>query len=211
MNFPSIRPKQLAIFIGILLIIRIIIFLCERYLSRKFLSEKAKHIIKEYIDSIIIAGITALILIKFIIQPFYIPSGSMYPTLKRWDFILVNKFVYRLKEPQRSDIIVFHPPPQALAGDKDYIKRVVAVTGDTLEVKNGKLYINNQSKIEPYVKYQPDYDYPLTKVPEGNLFVMGDNRPNSGDSHVWGFLPVKNVIGKAMIIIWPPSRIKILK
>lgn len=223
MNFPSIRPEKLAIFIGILIVIRIIFYFYEKYSAKQISgdrsktqeeysrSEKSRALIKEYLDSIIIAGITALILIKFIVQPFYIPSGSMYPTLKKWDFILVNKFVYKFKEPKAGDIVVFHPPPEALAGDKDYIKRIIAAGKDTLEVKNGNLYINGQLKTEPYVENKADYEYSLVKIPQGKFFVMGDNRSNSGDSHVWGFLPEKNVVGKAIVIIWPPGRVRILR
>ncbi|MBI2251368.1 MAG: signal peptidase I [Armatimonadetes bacterium] len=175
------------------------------------LSKKVKYIVKEYIDSIIFAGITALIIVQFIVRPFYIPSESMLPTLQKWDFILVNEFVYRFHLPEKGDIVVFHPPPSAFAGDKEYIKRIIAKSGDTFEVKEGKVYLNGAPRYEPYIYTPCDYDYPKTIIPPGHFFVMGDNRSNSGDSHIWGFLPQKNIVGKAFVIFWPPWRIKILK
>lgn len=214
MRFFSITTTQLAIFLFFLLIIRIIAYFIYRKKpqdKRYIFSEKIDKIINENIDSIIIAGITALIIITYIVRPFYIPTESMYPTLKRWDYILVNEFIYRFKQPQRKDIVVFHPPSGANAEGKEYIKRIVALEGDTIEIKEGKLYLNGKPGEEPYVLYPPDYEYPKTKIPQGHLFVMGDNRPNSGDSHIWGFLPRKSIVGKAFIILWPPARMGILR
>ncbi|MCD4785858.1 MAG: signal peptidase I [Candidatus Eremiobacteraeota bacterium] len=172
---------------------------------------KTRRVVLEYVDSIIIAGVAALFIIHFLFRTFYIPSGSMIPTLKVKDYILVNEFIYKLKEPTYGDVVVFKPPPEANAEGKDFIKRVMALEGDTISVRGGKVFINGEAKDEPYVEFEPDYYYPPMKVPSGNLFVMGDNRPSSADSHVWGFLPVKNVVGKAVLIILPISRIRILK
>ena len=207
----------------VLLVIRFILIKDDKVK----LSEDSKKKWIENIDSIVIAGVTALILITFVIRTFYIPSTSMVPTLKVNDYILVNKFVYRFYMPARHDIVVFRPPPEANAEGKDFIKRIVAVEGDTVEVKNGRLYINGVAQNESPVtgsqgfgkedvaaicnyniNEPPEYDMPKTIVPQGSLFVMGDNRNNSDDSHVWGFLPKENLIGKAVLLFFPPNRIR---
>lgn len=176
-----------------------------------FISERFKRVTVEYLDSIIIAGIAALFIIHFLFRTFYIPSGSMLPTLQVKDYILVNEFVYRVKEPQRGDIIVFTPPPEANAGDKEFIKRVIGLSGETISVKDGEVFIDGEPLNEPYIHFPPDYYYPPRIIPDGTLFVMGDNRPSSMDSHVWGFLPKKNVVGKASFIVLPPQRARVLK
>lgn len=177
----------------------------------KIVNEKWKRFTIEYLDSIIVAGVAALFIIQFLFRTFFIPSGSMIPTLKVKDYILVNEFIYRFKEPKRGDVVVFKPPPQAQAGDKEFIKRVIGLPGDTIAVENGKVYINGDPLDEPYVKHPPDYFLAPRKVPRNHLFVMGDNRPSSADSHVWGFVPRKNLIGKAMVIVLPITRARVLK
>ncbi|MDQ7825010.1 MAG: signal peptidase I [Candidatus Eremiobacteraeota bacterium] len=200
-------PTQLAILIGILLIVRVIL-----HFSKKIkIEEKRRKVLYEYLDSIIIAGVTALVLIHFVVRTFYIPSTSMVPTLVKHDYIMVNEFIYRFKTPERREIVVFHPPESANAGGKDFIKRVIAVENDEIEVKEGKVFINNVVQDEPFINEAPEYLMEKRKVPEGSLFVMGDNRNNSDDSHRWGFLPRKNVVGKAFLIFWPPQRIRVLK
>lgn len=211
----SITTTQLLTFIAILFILRIFFYLYEKNGVKNgkalILTEKARFAIKEWADSIIIAGVSAIVIIELIVQPFYIPSESMYPTFKKWDFILVNKFIYRFTPPKNGDIVVFDPPPAAHAGGKEYIKRVVAGAGDIIEVKNGYLYRNNEKLNEPYVKNPADYALDKIEIPKNSYFVMGDNRSNSGDSHIWGFLPKKNIVGKAFIIVWPLNRFSILK
>jgi signal peptidase I len=169
----------------------------------------------EYLDSILIAGLTALFLINFIIRSFYIPSGSMEHTLEINDYILVNEWVYHFYKPARGDIIVFKPPPKAEAGDKDYIKRVVAVEGETVSMKDETVYIDGRPIDEPYKFIAQDLpgsgQWPPTKVPDGCVWVQGDNRHNSADSRIWGPLPVKDIIGKASVIFFPPSRIRHLQ
>jgi signal peptidase I len=202
-----LTPPQLGILIAILVVARLVL----HYWKRIELKEKTRKIVYEYLDSIIIAGITALVLIHFVVRTFYIPSTSMVPTLLVKDYIMVNEFVYRFKDPQRREIVVFKPPPSANAEDKDFIKRVVATANDEVEVKEGKLYINGEPQEESFISEPPDYNYEKVKVPPDNLFVMGDNRNNSDDSHIWGFLPKKNVKGKAFLIFWPPQRLRLLK
>jgi signal peptidase I len=142
----------------------------------------------------------------FVVEAFYIPSESMVPTLKVGDRVLVNKFIYRFSEPARGDIVVFK---SVEGGDEDLIKRVVGVPGDEISVRNGRLLVDGEPQKEPYVnKRYPDRSFsaPMT-VPEGHVFVMGDNRTNSQDSRVFGPVPEKNIEGEAFLRFWPPDRI----
>ena len=182
---------------------------------------KRKSTIREYIEAILIALLLALFIRTFVVQAFKIPSGSMKNTLLIGDHILVNKFIYGvknplngntwipLKEPQRRDIVVFKYPVNP---SQDYIKRVVGVEGDTIEIKDKKVYVNGKPQDEDYAIYldskvlpanlQPrDNMGPIT-VPENSLFVMGDNRDNSYDSRFWNFVDLKAVKGKAFILYW---------
>lgn len=172
------------------------------------ISQDKKKRIFENIDSILWAGATALIIITFIARTFYIPSSSMVPTLKINDFIIANKFVYNFYRPARGDIVVFHPPEAAHSEGKDYIKRIVAVGGDTVEIRDGVLFLNGLMKEENYTLEPIGYSLEKITVPKNSYFVLGDNRNNSADSHVWGFLPKQNIIGKAVLVIFPFNRIK---
>lgn len=178
---------------------------------------------------LLIAFGLALLIKTFLVQAFYIPSESMEPSLDVGDRVLVNKVVYHLHPPRRGDIIVFeepHPGPQphrnpaqalwrwltqglgvSASAERDFIKRVVAVPGETLEIKQGRVFINGRRLSEPYLAAAFDRrDYPPTKVPSNSLFVMGDNRTNSNDSRFGlGFIPYDKVVGRAFILIWPPS------
>jgi signal peptidase I len=125
---------------------------------------------------------------------------SMLPTLQNGEFVLVNKFAYRTGTPSRGDIIVFR---STTTTDLDLIKRIMGVPGDMISIHNGQVIINGQTLSEPYIDAIPNYSGDW-QVPDGYLFVLGDNRNDSSDSHLWGFLPEKNVIGKALVIYWPP-------
>jgi len=125
---------------------------------------------------------------------------SMLPTLKDGEFVLVNKLAYRVGTPARGDIIVFRSTTVA---DLDLVKRVIGLPGDKVEVRNGKVILNGQTLSEAYINAAPNY-YGTWKVPDGYLFVLGDNRNDSSDSHQWGYLPQQNIIGKALLIYWPP-------
>jgi len=182
---------------------------------------KKKHILREYGEAILIAVILALFIRTFVVQAFKIPSGSMKPTLLVGDHILVNKFIYGVKipfsnktlipvkDPERGDIVVFKFPEDP---KKDFIKRVVAVEGDTVEVRNKKVYINNQVAEDPYGTYLDPHIIPGGRrprdnigpiaVPADSLFVMGDNRDHSYDSRFWGFVKLSAVKGKAFVIYW---------
>lgn len=136
-----------------------------------------------------------------------IESISMQPTLYEGDFVIVNKLAYKLGSPSRGDVIIFHYPPDP---DKEpYIKRVIGLPGDTVHAANGKIYINDVPIDEPYINAPPNYIGTWT-VPEGQLFVLGDNRNRSSDSHNWGMVPLENVIGKALVVYLPLSHWQVL-
>ena len=186
----------------------IIVLLIARLIFGKYEGAAAKSAAEVSESALIAIALVFLIIRPFIMQAFYIPSGSMRPTLMERDHILVNKFIYRLHEPRRGDIIVFKSPPGAsLDGEeRDFVKRLIGVPGDTIEVKDGAVYWNNQRLKEPYILQTPDYEMPPMNVPSGKLFVMGDNRRNSNDSHAWGMLDRKRVIGEAIFRFWPLNR-----
>ena len=181
---------------------------------------------------VLMAFVLALIIRTFLFQAFFIPSPSMEPTLIQGDRVLVNKIPYYFHDPRRGDIIVFsNPNPEATPDrgfvggffhwlfqglgfqqpeNEDFIKRVVGLPGDVVEGMHGSVYVNGVKLIEPYLT-QHTQPFPATTVPAGKLFVMGDNRGNSLDSRFGlGFVPIDNVIGKAFVKIWPPSRAGLL-
>jgi signal peptidase I len=192
--------------------------------------------ILELLDSGLIAFALVFFIIRpFVVQAFFIPSASMEPTLLGHDRgrpvphepgqfyartvhdrILVNKFIYRLRTPERGDIVVFRAPPEALViqdNHTDFIKRIVALPGESVEVRRYEgVFINGGKLAESYIQdnHQVDYDYgPVTLAP-GQYFVMGDNRRDSNDSHRWGPLEQSRILGKAMFIFWPPGRISLV-
>ena len=187
--------------------------------------DKPKTKVKEYVESIIIAILIALFIRTFIICAYKIPSRSMVPTLLVGDHILVNKFIYGVKipllrrtiipvgEPKRGEIVVFIFPNDR---SKDFIKRVIGVAGDKIEIKNKKIFINDQEFKDPYGVFsdisilpnsmQPRDNFGPVTVPEKSIFVMGDNRDESLDSRFWGFVDLKDVEGKAFIIYWSWNR-----
>jgi signal peptidase I len=186
---------------------------------------------------IIVALVLALIIKGFLFQAFYIPSASMEPTLHgcpgcNGDRIIVDKIPYYFHDPRRGDIVVFSDPHPTVAtsrgivggffhwvvqglgvqhpDNEDFVKRVIGLPGDTVWAQGGSVYVNGTKLDEPYLT-QKTADFPHTVVPQGELFVMGDNRDNSDDSRAGlGFVPISNVIGKAQLIIWPPSRAGLL-
>lgn len=174
----------------------------------------ARMRVREAIDSIVWAGVVALLLIHFVVRSFYIPSGSMLDTLKINDFILVNEVIYRIAKPARGEIVVFRSPEAHRAEDKtDLIKRVVAVEGDEIEVKDGKLYLNGLPQDEPFIREAMDDDFPKERIKPGHIFVMGDNRNDSRDSRYMdpGQVPLENLVGRAELIFFPPQRIRLIR
>ena len=189
--------------------------------------KRSKGVLREYGEAILIALILALFIRTFIVQAFKIPSGSMVPTLEIGDHILVNKFIYGIRvpytkeylvlfsKPDRGDIIVFIYPEDP---KKDFIKRVIGVEGDTVEIRNKRVYLNGSLHDDPKVRYtdprvipdglDPRDNFGPITVPKDALFVMGDNRDNSRDSRYWGFVPLGLVKGKAFMIYysWDPTR-----
>ncbi|MCK9274550.1 MAG: signal peptidase I [Syntrophales bacterium] len=185
------------------------------------MKERHKEVIKEYTKTIIIAILIALFIRTFIVQAFKIPSGSMKETLLIGDHILVNKFIYGVKiplvrktlipvsEPGRGDVVVFIYP---MDRSKDFIKRVMAVAGDTIEIRDKKIFINGTHYEDGHGVYkdtliqprslQPRDNFGPVRVPDGHIFVMGDNRDQSYDSRFWGFVNLEDVLGKAFIIYW---------
>ena len=177
-------------------------------MDREYLIREAK----EWASSILVALVLTLIIRTFVIQAFKIPSGSMRPTLMEGDKLFVNKYVYRFNAPQRGDIIVFKYPVDP---KKDFIKRLVAFPGETVEIRDRKITIDGKVLEDPasfgkfyYYNHDP-YGGPGDKiqVPANSYYALGDNSANSTDSRFWGFVPKKNVLGKAVFRWWPPKRI----
>ncbi len=207
------------------------------------------------LDAIVYAGILVYLLIRpYLVQPFYIPSESMVPTLQVGDVVMVGKFSYRWSKPQRFDIVVFRAPdwalrPDQVPGKTDFVKRLIGLPGDVIEIKAGEgVYLNGKLLKEPYINGVPQYSMkivdglvyeydeatdqmwkggphmmrvavldpaerqrvrqtPSQPIPPGKYLMLGDNRNNSSDSHHWGLLDANRVVGKALFVFWPPSRI----
>ena len=190
-------------------------------------SARRKRAAVEWVVLIGAALIIAFIIKTFLFQAFYIPSGSMIPTLKIGDRVLVNKLSYKLHDVNRGDIVVFKAPPEAAAGDiKDLVKRVIGLPGDTVEARDGNVYINGRLLREPYLpsgtktlidnvppgcvvptaqRALPSSEQAGCKVPPGHMFVMGDNRSQSRDSHIFGPVKESLIVGRVFVRIWPPK------
>jgi signal peptidase I len=161
--------------------------------------------IVETLDACIVAALLSLFIITFIVQAFYIPSGSMEPTLMVNDRILVAKFIYRFEPVRRGDVIVFRYP---LNPQRDFVKRVIGLPGEMVELKQGVVYISGEPVSEKGYALKPDFgNYAQVTVPAHEYFVLGDNRNNSEDSRFFGYVPRANIIGRALFIYWPPSRV----
>lgn len=183
--------------------------------------DQKRSLVKEYVEAIVIAVVLALFIRTFVVQAFKIPSGSMLPTLKIGDHLLVNKFSYGLKmpfsgavlvpwnDPERGDVVVFRFPKDRSV---DYIKRVVGVPGDTITIKDKRVFINGEAVADPFAhftstqildgKASPRDNFGPVTVPKGAVFVMGDNRDNSYDGRFWGFVDQRDILGKAFILYW---------
>jgi len=178
-------------------------------------SEEGRDDVKTYFISLGIA-----LLLRFtIIEPRYIPSLSMYPTFEVGDQLAVEKVTKRIKPFYRQEVVVFNPPQafrdimvgqygqDASRAKEALIKRIVAIEGDEVEVRKGKLYVNGDEQDEPFTNEDAQYEFGPIVVPTDSVLVLGDNRNRSLDGHIWGFLPKQNVIGRAVFIYWPPWRV----
>ncbi|KOR34108.1 signal peptidase [Planktothricoides sp. SR001] len=170
--------------------------------------------LRENIVILAIALGLAFLIRLFVAEPRYIPSDSMAPTLQLGDRLVVEKISYRFRPPTLGDIIVFDPPEtlqyQGYGKNQAFIKRIIGTTGQVITVDNSQVYVDNQPLTEEYIAEPPNYQWGPHSVPSEQLFVMGDNRNHSNDSHIWGFLPIENIIGRATFRFWPPNRIGFL-
>lgn len=188
--------------------------------------------LRELPGLLVLALLLAFLVKTFLVQAFYIPSGSMEPTLLPGDRVLVNKIPYYLHDPARGDVVVFEDPNARPVAEgwfarvlhwftaglgltrpsrEDFVKRVIGIPGDVVEGKRGRVYVNGEPLEEPYLagRTRP---FEAVQVPPGRLFVLGDNRGASNDSRFGlGFVPIENVIGKAFLVIWPPSRVGLIR
>lgn len=167
--------------------------------------ESGGRLILETIQTVLLALVLYLA-IDTVVARVQVDKISMEPTLHAGEFILVNKLAYRFGSIERGDIIVFHYP---LNPSEDYIKRVIGLPGDTVRVQNAKVYVNGQQLEEPYISAPPVYEDQWV-VPDEKIFVLGDNRNQSSDSHEWGFVPYGNIVGRAMVIYWPLNDFRVL-
>ncbi len=189
--------------------------------------QRKKSVLRDWIESIVVAFLLAMVIRAFVVQAFKIPTGSMRMTLLEGDLILVNKFIYgakapfmnlrlpALRAPKRGDVLVFIYPEDK---GKDFIKRLAGLPGETVEIKGGSIYINDKPAQEPvfnqtYYYNRGDFGAEGQKivVPKDSYFVLGDNSVSSKDSRYWGFVPKVNLLGKALIIYWPLNRIRVIK
>ena len=175
--------------------------------SKQFQSE---NIWIDTIKTISFSLIIALAIRTFIAEARYVPSGSMEPTIQPGDRLIIDKISFDFTSPQRGDIVVFNPT-KTLQEDNfhdAFIKRVIGLPGDKVEVKNGQVYINGSTIKENYIEAKPDYNWGPVIVPANSYLVLGDNRNDSFDSHYWGFVPRNKIIGRAIFFFWPLNRIR---
>jgi len=168
--------------------------------------------IRELLDWIIIIAIAfgaSYGLRRWVVQPYRIQMTSMETTVFPNDLVMVDKLSYRLHEPRRGDVIIFWPP--GITTGDPYIKRVIGLPGETVEAKNGRVYVDGKVVDEPYIHGYVMPDFPATPVPQGQLFVMGDNRAVSLDSRSFGTVPMTSIIGRAMFAYWPLNHVVVLR
>ncbi|HEY9810922.1 MAG TPA: signal peptidase I [Halomicronema sp.] len=165
---------------------------------------------KENIQILVVALLLAFLIRTFVAEPRFIPSESMVPTLLVGDRLVVEKISYHFHPPATGEIVVFAPPDalqaEGYTKEQVFIKRIIGRAGQTIEVKQGKVYRDGKPLTENYIAQQPNYEMSAANIPPGTLFVMGDNRNYSNDSHIWGFLPEENIIGRAVFRFWPLDR-----
>ncbi len=158
--------------------------------------------IGEWMVLLAIAWLASFLVRSYIVDTRVVPTGSMLPTIQLQDRLLVDKLFFKFTPLRRGDVVVFKAPPAADESD-DLVKRIIGLPGETLAVHSGQVWINNQPLVEPYIAEPPNYTFGPVRIPAGAYFVMGDNRNNSKDSHVWGFLPEQNISGRVWLRYWP--------
>ncbi len=158
--------------------------------------------LREMVETILLTLLIYVLIRTFLIENYRVEGRSMTPTLEDQQFLIVNKLDYRLREPERGDIVVFLDPRNE---NLKLIKRIIGLPGELVEVRNGQVYIDGQALDEPYVRNQAGYSEPAERVPEGQFYVLGDNRANSSDSHNWGTLAEDKIVGRAWFSYWPPE------
>ena len=165
--------------------------------------------IKDWVVSIVVAVALAMFIRTFIVELYVVDGPSMRPTLESEERLVVNKFIYRFRPPEKGEVLVFQYPRDP---SRDFIKRVIATPGDTVEIREGRVLVNDQILTEDYILEKTRSEYPKSTVPEGRIFVMGDNRNNSEDSRFAdvGFVPYDLIKGKAILVFWPISQYKTL-
>ena len=164
---------------------------------------------KDWVISIVAAVVMAMLIRTFIVELYIVDGPSMRPTLQHEERLVVNKFIYKIRNPEKGEILIFKYPRDT---SRDFIKRVIATGGDTIEIKEGRVYVNDQMLKEDYILEKTRTEYPKVTVPEGTVFVMGDNRNNSDDSRFAdvGFVPLDLIKGKAVVVFWPLDNIQSL-
>lgn len=172
--------------------------------------EQRKSPIREVVETVVVALMIALVIRTFVVEVFVVEGSSMHPNLASGDRLLVNKFVYRFRTPQAGEVIVFdYPVTRRSSGfgrsTRRFIKRVIAVAGDEVEMRDGVVYVNGEPLPEPYNPIRDETSWPPTVVPPQSVWVLGDNRPNSSDSRSFGEVPLDKIKGEAFFRFWPPN------
>jgi signal peptidase I len=161
-----------------------------------------KPIVRELIETIVFIGLSFVLIRTFLFENYRVVGHSMDPSLENDQFLVVNKLGNRLSDPERGDIIVFRDPR---TDERKLIKRIIGLPGEVLEIQDGQVLVNDQRLDEGYLATNGSYSQPPLLIPEGEYFVLGDNRSNSSDSHNWGTMPRDRIIGKAWVSYWPPK------
>ncbi len=160
-------------------------------------------VLRELVETLVLT-LVIFLMIRFAVQNFRIEGYSMEPNFHDGQYIFVNKLLYMLQPPDRGDVIVLIPP---VSSSRDFIKRIIGLPGEKVQIINGEVYINGQALHESYPLHPGTYDYGPVTVGQGEYFVLGDNRDSSSDSHVWGMLASNKIVGKAWVSYWPPDMI----